>query len=107
MCKLTKLKDKRNPADENNFNIKYIAESGRTAVIRMMENKKAVENREKSSQIFQHHEMRGHRFNFRQCIILATENRVHPRKFIETAHIKFSESSINRFVDIPSFYYRI
>ena len=109
--RMCKLKDKRNPEDkkfvvyeleceEDHCNAKYIGESGRTAGIRMMEHKKAVENKEERSHIFQHYrESKGHRFNFSRCKILATENRVRPRKF--------SESSINRSVDIPSCYYNI
>ena len=73
----------------------------------MMKHKKEVENKERSH-IFQHYrESKCRRFNFSRCKILVIENRVGPRKFIEAAHTKFSESSINRSVDIPSCYYNI
>ena len=63
----------------------------------MTEHKKAVENREERSHILQHYrESRGHRINFSQSKVLAAENRVRPRKFIEAAHAKFSAISINR-----------
>ena len=52
-------------------------------------------------------DIRGHTFNFDECKILATENKVRSRKFLEAVHSKLTSNSINRSVDIPPCYYNI
>ena len=92
-----------NKCKEHNCNIKYIGERGRTVGLSIMEHEKALEKKEATfSNTIVKRDV--HRFNFSQCKILTTENRVCLRKFIRAAHTKFSISSINRSGDIPNCY---
>ena len=52
-------------------------------------------------------ETRGHRFNFEDVEILATENLKYPRRLLEGMHTKMTKNTINRAANIPTSYYGI
>jgi len=115
--KICKLKDIKKTHDKKNvvYKIKceeckavYVGETGRTTKQRMAEHRAAVEKRDKRSHIYKHYmETRGHRFNFEDVEILATENSKYPRKLLEGMHTKLTKNTIYRAVHIPTFYYGI
>ena len=115
--KVCKLKDLRKPQDKKNdvYKIKcndcdavYIGETGRTAKQRMEVHQTAVEKREERSHIYKHYrDTQGHRFNFNDVQILATEKLMMPRRFLEGIYTKFNEKAINRSINVPAYYYGI
>ena len=113
---LVKLKDKREIIEnknaiysisckEDNCNARYIGETGRTVGIRMDEHRRSVSKKEERSQIYVHKkETQGHDFDIDNVKIIAKENNMKPRRFVEACFTKFTSNNINRSIDIPNCY---
>ena len=113
---LVKLKDKREIIEnknsiysisckEDNCNARYIGETGRTVGIRMDEHRRSVSKKGERSQIYVHkRETQGHDFDIDNVKIIAKENNMKPRRFVEACFTKFTSNNINRSIDIPNCY---
>ena len=108
--KLSKLKDKipKNKKtrivyqiDCKNCDKKYVGETGRDLNTRMSEHKRNVRNQEENSLIFQHIDRTNHEFNFDEVKILANEENVGTRRFLEACYTIVDPNCINRARDIP------
>ena len=71
----------------------------------MDEHRRSVSKKEERSQIYVHkRETQGHDFDIDNVKIIAKENNMKPRRFVEACFTKFTSNNINRSIDIPNCY---
>lgn len=86
---------------------KYIGETGRELNIRLKEHQRNINNLEENSLIYQHARNFGHQFDFTNVEILAHEENVGTRRFLEAGYTVADQNCINRAREIPENFIQI